>query len=109
VQFEPLQYPQTPKSTPLKEASGIPLITGVDSVERSSRTKAVKKRTAKGVAGRNIATVVWSSSRENESLSADRSSRHGGVQRRVKSLCKLRQEPFYRGRTARRTAKWPTL
>jgi hypothetical protein len=70
------------------------LITGVDRVESSRRTKAIKKRTANGVAGRNIATVVQSRSREVESLSADRSSRHGGVQRDVKSLLKLRQERF---------------
>lgn len=77
------------------------MITGVESVESSSRTKAVKKRTANGVAGRNIATVVPSRSREVESLSADRSSRHGSVQRDVKSRLKLRQEPFGSGSTVR--------
>ena len=44
--------------TPLKDASGMPLIIGVEIVDRSSSTNATKKRTVRGVAGRNIANVV---------------------------------------------------
>jgi hypothetical protein len=48
---DPLQYPNTPKSTPLKVASGIPLTTGVEMMDMSRRMKAIKSKTVKGVAG----------------------------------------------------------
>ncbi len=53
-----LQYPKTPRLTPLNLASGIPLTIGVEIVDMSSRTKATKKRTVKGVAGRSIVSVA---------------------------------------------------
>ncbi len=59
-----LQYPKTPNVTPWYEPSGIPLMMGVEMVERIRRTKATKKRTVRGVAGRNIMTTVlveWAS------------------------------------------------
>lgn len=46
--------------TPLKDASGMPLIIGVEIVERSSNTNATKKRAVRGVAGRNIANIYIS-------------------------------------------------
>ena len=51
-----VQYPKTPKVTPLTLAMGIALTMGVDMVARTSRTKARKKRIVKGVAGRSIVT-----------------------------------------------------
>ena len=36
----------------------MPLIMGVEIVERIRRTKAIKKSTVRGVAGRNIMTMV---------------------------------------------------
>ena len=36
----------------------MPLTMGVDMVERSNKTKATKKRSVKGVAGRSIVMVV---------------------------------------------------
>lgn len=36
----------------------MPLMMGVEMVERIRRTKAIKKRTVRGVAGRNIMTTV---------------------------------------------------
>jgi hypothetical protein len=60
----------------LNEASGIPFITGVDRVDKSSSTNATKKRTDSGVAGRNIMEVLC---KANEGgVLADRSSRRGG-------------------------------
>jgi hypothetical protein len=43
-----------PKLTPLKVASGKLLITGVESVDNSSSTKAAKNRIDRGVAGRSM-------------------------------------------------------
>ena len=37
----------------------MPLTMGVDMVERSNKTKAIKKRRVKGVAGRSIVIVVF--------------------------------------------------
>ena len=37
----------------------MPLTMGVDMVERSSRTKAIKKSSVKGVAGRSIVMVMF--------------------------------------------------
>lgn len=52
----PLQYPKTPRSTFSKVPRGMLLIIGVDSTERSRRTKAAKRRMVSGVAGlRSIA------------------------------------------------------
>ncbi len=45
----------------------MPLMMGVEMVERIRRTKAIKKRTVRGVAGRNIMTtvlVVWENSKK---------------------------------------------
>ena len=53
-----LQYPKTPNVTPWYEPSGMPLMMGVEIVERIRRTKAIKKSTVRGVAGRNIMTTV---------------------------------------------------
>ena len=53
-----LQYPKTPNVTPWYEPSGMPLTMGVEIVERIRRTKAIKKSTVRGVAGRNIMTTV---------------------------------------------------
>lgn len=54
-----LQYPNTPNVTPLNDARGIALTIGVEIVERSNRTKATKKSTVKGVAGRSIVRSVF--------------------------------------------------
>ncbi|KAL9048064.1 MAG: hypothetical protein Q9206_006268 [Seirophora lacunosa] len=53
-----VQYPNTPKSTPRKEARGMPLITGVEMTDNRSRMKAAKSKIVSGVAGRNIVVVV---------------------------------------------------
>jgi hypothetical protein len=37
-----LQYPKTPKVTPLYDARGMPFIIGVERVDRSSSRKAIK-------------------------------------------------------------------
>lgn len=50
----PWQYPNTPKETPWNVASGMALMIGVEMVDKSSRTKAAKKRMDSGVAGRSI-------------------------------------------------------
>lgn len=45
----------------------MPLMMGVEIVDRIRRTKATKKRTVRGVAGRNIMTTVlvkWENSKE---------------------------------------------
>jgi hypothetical protein len=50
----PLQNPNTPKSTPPKEASGICLMIGVESTEMSRRANAANSSTVSGVAGLNM-------------------------------------------------------
>ena len=51
---EPLQNPKTPKLTPWNVAIGMPLMTGVEITEITSRTKEAKSSTVKGVAGLSI-------------------------------------------------------
>lgn len=51
---EPLQYPKTPKLTPSNVAIGMPLTTGVEITEITSRTKEAKSSIVKGVAGFSI-------------------------------------------------------
>jgi len=51
---EPRQYPNTPKSTPPSDASGIPRIMGVERTDISRRANAANSNTERGVAGLNI-------------------------------------------------------
>lgn len=46
----------------------MPLIIGVEIVERSSNTNATKKRAVRGVAGRNIANIYFSKSSESKKV-----------------------------------------
>ena len=50
----PLQNPKTPKSIPAKEASGIILMIGVETIEIMRRPNAPRSRIVSGVAGLNI-------------------------------------------------------
>jgi hypothetical protein len=54
VQSLPLQYPNTPKSTPPNDARGICLTIGVEMTEINRQTNAANNKIVKGVAGRNI-------------------------------------------------------
>lgn len=56
-QVEPLQYPKTPKLTPLKLAIGMAFTMGVEMVARTSRTNATNIKIVNGVAGRNIVAI----------------------------------------------------
>lgn len=49
----------------------MPLTIGVDMVERSSRTKATKKRIVNGVAGRSIVNVFFDHSGDGIELRGD--------------------------------------
>ena len=57
LHFDGVQYPKTPKLTPLNLARGIPLTIGVDMVDIRRSTNAKKKSMVKGVAGRSIIGV----------------------------------------------------
>lgn len=84
---EALQYPNTPKVTPLNFAKGMPLTIGVEMVERSKRTKATKKRTVKGVAGRSIVVSTWGDDRQGKRV--DLGDNPIGALRRAYSLMRL--------------------
>jgi len=47
-----MQYPNTPKLTPLKLPRAMDLVIGTDITERSNRTKAASRKTVPGVAAR---------------------------------------------------------
>src|SRR4051794_28094660 len=65
---ESLQNPKTPKLTPWKVAIGMPLTTGVDITEITSRIKEAKSSAVKGVAGFSI-TATSSSCESTASYS----------------------------------------
>lgn len=70
LHVDPLHQPNTPKSTPISEPSGMAGIRGVERTEIRRRPKATNSRTDNGVAGRNMLTKVgrllarWSSRKE---------------------------------------------